>query len=512
MSKSLTLEFDSLPAESADCAACLDRLGEQLRSISGISNVELFRDRRRVVIDVADSRNSAEVESQARRIMEQIAHGYVHEELRIGGMDCPSCASEISEVLGKVPGVVSAGVDFPSARLVVEYRESQVKSEDLRGEVRKLGFTATPVRDAIEEERASPIPILAGALLWIAGYLAPESPTWLKAALFTACALVSGWRMFVPGLLGITKLRFGTNTLMSVAVMGALAIGEWGEAAAVAWLFALGNYLQTRTLSRTRSAIRSLIDAAPKMATVIANGSTTQVEVENVPVGSRVEIAPFGAVPLDGIVVEGEAFMDTSSLSGELDPVFVSPGATVLAGSILDGHRLLILTEKPYEDSSYARMISIIEEGQSTRAPQQEMIDRVTAWYTPGVLIAAVLLGVLVPLLGARPWNEGLHQAFWLLMVACPCALVISIPVATVTAIGAASKLGAMVKGGVFLESISKAKHWVFDKTGTLTHSRMRVASFTEHESGAVQLAASIAAASSTRHPSQFCGTMLAHC
>jgi Cd2+/Zn2+-exporting ATPase len=144
-------------------------------------------------------------------------------------------------------------------------------------------------------------------------------------------------------------------------------------------------------------------------------------------------------------------------------------------------------------------MISIIEEGQSVRAPQQEMIDRVTAWYTPAVLVAALLLGVLVPLLGIRGWQEGLHQAFWLLMVACPCALVISIPVATVTAIGAASRLGAMVKGGVFLEALSKARHWVFDKTGTLTHARMTVTASSEHEAGASALAASLAAAST--HP-----------
>lgn len=493
------MEFDSLPAESADCAACLDRLGDRLREIAGISGVQLFRDSRRVVIDVDDPKNTATVETQARRIMEQIAEGYIHEELRIGGMDCPSCASEISEVVGKLPGIVSAGVDFAAARLVVEYREAEISSDEVRGEVRRLGFTATPVREAIAEERVSVVPIALGGALWLAGWLAPAEPIWLKGVLFALCALASGWRMFVPGLLGLARLRFGTNTLMSIAVIGALAIGEWGEAAAVAWLFALGNYLQTRTLSRTRSAIRSLIDAAPKMATVIEGGATHQVEVESVPIGSRVEVAPYAAVPLDGVVADGDAFVDTSSLTGESDPVWVSPGSPVLAGSIVDGHRLVILTEKAYEDSNYARMISIIEEGQSTRAPQQEMIDRVTAWYTPAVLVVALLLGVGVPLLGARPWTEGLHQAFWLLMVACPCALVISIPVATVTAIGAASRIGAMVKGGAFLESLSKAKHWVFDKTGTLTHSRMRVASFTEHEPGAVRIAASIAAAS--KHP-----------
>ena len=493
------MEFDSLPAESADCAACLTRLTERLRTLTGIEGVELFRDRRRLVIDVADAGDSAEVETQARRIMEQIAEGYVHEELRIGGMDCPSCAAEINDVVGKMPGVVSSAVDFPSARLVVEYRAADVNSDQVRGEVRKLGFSATPVREAVEEEKPSVWPLILGAALWLAGWLAPAEPIWLKGVAFSACALVAGWRMFLPGLLGIARLRFGTNTLMSVAVIGALAIGEWGEAAAVAWLFALGNYLQTLTLGRTRSAIRSLIDAAPKMATVIVDGASRQMEVADVPVGSRVEVAPFGAIPLDGIVIEGEALLDTSSLTGESDPVWVSPGSTVLAGSIADGHRLLILTEKAYADSNFARMISIIEEGQSTRAPQQEMIDRVTAWYTPAILVAALALGIALPSFGVRTWQDGLHQAFWLLMVACPCALVISIPVATVTAIGAASKLGAMVKGGVFLESLSKAKHWVFDKTGTLTHGRMAVTAATEHEDGAALLAASLAAAS--RHP-----------
>jgi Cd2+/Zn2+-exporting ATPase len=498
MSTTVTVEFDSLPAESADCAACLERLGDRLRALAGIRKVELYRDRRRVVIDVTDASRKDAVEDQARQIMEQIAEGYVHEELRIGGMDCPSCASEISDAVGKMQGVVAAGVDFPSARLDVEYRVGEQTSDQIRGEVRKLGFSATPVREVAEEEKPNLLPLALGAALWLVGYFAAY-PVWLKAAAFTACVLVSGWRMFFPGLIGLVRFRFGTNTLMSVAVIGALAIGEWGEAAGVAWLFALGNYLQNRTLGRTRSAIRSLIDGAPKMATVVSGGASEQIKVAKVPVGSRVEVAPFSAIPLDGIVIEGEAFLDTSSLTGESDPIWVTAGSTVLAGSLVDGRRLLILTEKPYEDSNFARMLSIIEEGQSARAPQQEMIDRVTSWYTPAVLVAALLLGVGLPLLGSRTWFDGLHQAFWLLMVACPCALVISIPVATVTAIGAASKLGVMVKGGVFLESLSKVRHWVFDKTGTLTHSRMRVASSTEHEASAIQLAASIAAAS--RHP-----------
>src|SRR5690606_4555022 len=132
---------------------------------------------------------------------EQIAEGYVHEELRIGGMDCPSCAAEISEVVGKMPGVVSSAVDFPSARLVVEYRAADVNSEQIRGEVRKLGFSATPVREAVEEEKPSLWPLVVGAALWIVGWLAPGEPVWLRGVAFSACALVSGFRMFLPGLL-----------------------------------------------------------------------------------------------------------------------------------------------------------------------------------------------------------------------------------------------------------------------------------------------------------------------
>lgn len=499
MSTSITVGFDSLPPESADCAACLDRLGERLRSLAGIGSVELVRERRRVVIGLVDGGDSASIESEARRIMQGIAHGYVHEDLRVGGMDCPSCAEEIESSLSAMPGVDSAHLDFASARLSVEYKADTVDSEAIRREVRRLGFSATAVREAVEEERPSLVPLVGGAALWVAGFFAPATPIWLKAVLFTACALVSGVRMFLPGLSGLARLRFGTNTLMTVAVIGALAIGEWGEAAAVAWLFALGNYLQTRTIDKTRGAIRALIDAAPKMATVVKESGTETVEVREVPVGAKIEVAPFSAIPLDGIVLEGSAYVDASSLTGESDPIWVEPGSTVLAGSMTDGRRLLIVSEKPFEDSTFARMLSIIEEGQSARAPQQEMIDRVTAWYTPAVLIAALLLGISLPLLGLRDWQGSLHQAFWLLMVACPCALVISIPVATVTAIGAASRMGAMVKGGVFLEMLSKAKRWVFDKTGTLTYARMAVLRADEHEAGAVRIAGAIAAAS--RHP-----------
>nr|MBA3727352.1 cation-translocating P-type ATPase [Armatimonadota bacterium] len=464
---SITLEFDGLPPEAAKCAACIDRLGERLQGVVGISSVVMAKDRREVVLALHETAEPKRVEAAARKIMSEVADGYVHDALRIGGMDCPSCASEIEGSLKDIDGVVSASVDFPAARLFVEYELGKVGLPDIQNQVRRLGFSAQKLSDPAKDDSATQVvPLALGGVLWVVGALAPESA---KPILYSAATVVSGWRMIVPGLICLRNLKFSTNTLMTVAVIGALSIGEWSEAAAVAWLFALGNFLQARTMNRTRTAVKSLIDSAPRIATIRKNGERREVEIQEVIEGDLIEVKPFAIIPVDGDVVEGNSFVNTSSLTGESEPVWAAPGSEVLAGGVAEGGFLLVRAKGSFTDSTYSKMLELIERGQSARAPQQEMIDRVTAWYTPAVLIGALLLGITLPLLAFRTWEQGLHQAFWLLMVACPCALVISIPVAAVTAIGAASRLGAMVKGAVFLEALPKVKNWAFDKTGTLT-------------------------------------------
>lgn len=496
---SITLEFAGLPPEAAKCAACIDRLVERLRALSGVHSVEVIQDRHRVTLALNEAAEPRRIEAAARQIMTEVADGYVHDRLRIGGMDCPSCAAEIETALRSKDGVAACSVDFPAARLSVEYELGRITIPQIQAEVRKLGFSGQPVRDEVRQSNIGQvIPLFVGGPLYVAAWFVPETGPF-RAVLFALSAVVSGWRMFLPGLISLGNLRFSTNTLMTAAVVGAAAIGEWEEAAAVAWLFALGNFLQARTISRTRSAINELIDSSPKSAVLVRDGESREVDVNEIIAGDLVEVRPFASIPVDGIVETGEGYVDTAMVTGEAEPIWASKGTQVLAGTAAGASPMRIRAEKDYSNSTLAKMLDLIESGQAARAPQQEMIDRVTAWYTPVILVVAVAAGLLLPLFGLRSWHDGMHQAFWLLMVACPCALVISIPVAAVAAIGAAGRFGAMIKGGAYLESVATVRHWAFDKTGTLTHSRLTAEPLELSQPNALSIAGALASHSS--HP-----------
>lgn len=473
--QTLTLDLDLMPPEAAGCAGCLDRVQERLRLLQGVNDVQIEADRRKVRLGVSGTADASAIEERARRVISDVAAGYGHESFRVGGMDCPGCAKEIEVGLRKVDGVLSCSVDFASARMSVEFDKRVVDPETIRREVRRLGFSA---RSLITAESETPIAEYAtlavgGVLFAIAA--ATSEPLWAKVAIYCGSGIVSGWRMLYSGTLSILRLRFTMNSLMTVAVIGAAAIQEWPEAALVAWLFALGNALQAGANRRTRAALLALMDAAPQNARVRANGASESRAVADIVPGDLVEVLPFEQVPVDGEVVEGTSSVSNASLTGEIQPQFASVGVKVLAGGLNESGLLLIRADRKFSDTTYAKTLDLIERGQSTRSPQQAMIDRFSRVYTPTVIAAAFALALFGGLTGLKPWNEALHQAFWLLMVACPCALIISTPVAVVSAIGAASKIGALVRGGVYLEALSRARNWVFDKTGTLTHARLEV-------------------------------------
>ncbi|MCH8275728.1 MAG: cation-translocating P-type ATPase, partial [Armatimonadetes bacterium] len=481
-SSALTLDFEHLPTEAAACDACLERVQDRLRLVGGVRAVEVMRDRRKVRLDLAESADAERIERRARDIMSDIASGFGHESLRVGGMDCPDCANTIERGLSNAEGVLSCRVDFPTARMTVEFDRSRMDTAQIQREVRRLGFSAQPVYSVeIETASGETWTLAIGALLWIGALFIGEWP-YVQAALFAAAGFVSGRRMVWAGLNSLLRANFTTNALMTVAIVGAAAIGELLEASAVAWLFALGNTLQSRANRRTRSAVKSLMDAAPNIARRRKDGATEDVDVLLIRSGDLIEVMPHSPVPVDGTVVEGQTTVNNSILTGESEPLFATAGTKVLAGGMNEAGFIVIRADRAFADTTYAKTLELIEQGQTARSPHQELIERFSAWYTPLVISAAALYAVAVPLLNLRPWDVALHQAFWLLMVSCPCALVISIPVAVVTAIGSASRFGALVKGGRHLEALAEVRHWIFDKTGTLTHSRLEVAEISTYE------------------------------
>jgi Cd2+/Zn2+-exporting ATPase len=302
-------------------------------------------------------------------------------------------------------------------------------------------------------------------------------PAWLVNSLFAASIIVGGVVFARAGLLALRAGRADMNLLMTIAVIGAAAIGDWGEAATVVLLFAFGGTLQSYTLDKTRGAIRSLMQIAPTTALVrridrsggLPMAREVRLPVEDVSVGEAVIVGPGERLPLDGIVADGQSSVDQSPITGESVPVDVASGSQVFAGTINGPGVLTVRVTNAANDTALSRIISMVEEAQGRRAPSQQLVDRFSSIYTPLVIVGAVLVAAVPPLLFAQPFTEWFYRALVLLVVACPCALVISTPVSIVAAIGAATRRGVLIKGGSTLEELGRVKVVAFDKTGTLT-------------------------------------------
>jgi Zn2+/Cd2+-exporting ATPase len=270
-------------------------------------------------------------------------------------------------------------------------------------------------------------------------------------------------------------LSLDINVLMTVAVTGAILIGEWVEGATVVFLFALAQLLETRSMDRARRAIRTLMDLAPADVTVRRHGHEHRVPVDRVEIGEVIVVRPGEKIALDGEVVAGESDVNQAPVTGESMPVLRQPGDQVFAGSI-NGHAALqVRVTHLGRDSTIARIIHLVERAQAQRAPAQAFVDRFARYYTPAVLVMAALVATVPPVALAQPFDAWIYRALVLLVISCPCALVISTPVSIVSALAAAAREGVLVKGGVHLERVGSIRCIAFDKTGTLTNGRPEV-------------------------------------
>ena len=337
--------------------------------------------------------------------------------------------------------------------------------------------TGTDIRSRLLLTIASAVLMAGGAAGRAAGFDQ-------AAALFLLAAVAGG---VYPARRAWTALRSRTidiNVLMVIAVAGAIAIGEWFEAASVVFLFALAQWLEVRTLERARQAIRALVDLSPRDALVARDGVERRIPIEEVRVGDIVIVRPGDKIPVDGRVAGGESDVNEAPVTGESLPIHKTGGAPLYAGTINGRGALEIAVTRIGPDTRLSRIIHLVEEAQSQRAPVQSFVDRFARVYTPAVIALAVAVAVLPPLLldagGAGVW---LYRALVLLVIACPCALVISTPVSIVAALSAAARQGVLVKGGAHLERLAAVRTVVFDKTGTLTRGALRVTSLAPYGS-----------------------------
>jgi Cd2+/Zn2+-exporting ATPase len=405
----------------------------------------------------------------------------IHTEstFRVEGLCCHSEVALIERRFRNLEGVESFTADVVGGRISVQHDSARLSTSAIVGAVADTGLRAWLEHEETHERGTTDRRRLM--LLVSGGALAAS----LAASALGATAAAQAAALVTIGVGGVAPVRraasslklrtFDMNVLMTVAVVGALAIGEWLEGATVVFLFAFAQYLESRSMDRARRAIRGLMDLTPQQAAVVRNGHEHRVAADGIRVGERIRIRPGEKLPLDGRVVSGESDVNQAPITGESLPVEKRPGDEVFAGSI-NGHGTLeVETTKLARDTTLARIIHLVETAQAQRAPSQSFVDRFARIYTPAVIALAALVAVVPPLLGLGDWAVWFYRALVLLVIACPCALVIATPVAVVSALAAGARRGVLIKGGLYLERLASVRALAFDKTGTLTVGRPEV-------------------------------------
>lgn len=433
----------------------------------------------------------------------------------VSGMDCGSCATKIKDAVGRLPGVSGVEVGIMSERLRLTLDEAQTGRDKVEKTVRALGYGIAPRAAAAKNEFVMPGGPKAGtaATRDESGHGSPshvhDDPAdrgkrWYqtgkgKLVIFTALLLAVAWGIellapqfgkwaFVAAcLIGVAPvaqrafaaLRLGQpftiESLMTVAAIGALFIDAAEEAALVVFLFAVGEVLEGVAAGKARDGIRALANLVPKTAFLELNGVTKEVPAASLRVGQLVLVRPGDRVPADGEIAKGTSGIDESPITGESMPKTRGPGDPVFAGSINTEAVLRVMVTKAAEDNTIARIIRLVEEAEEARAPTERFIDRFSRWYMPAIVTVAALVVLVPPLAFAQPWDTWIYRGLALLLIGCPCALVISVPASIASALSTGARRGLLMKGGAVIEAASKVSRIAFDKTGTLTHGRPMV-------------------------------------
>ncbi|WP_103310504.1 MULTISPECIES: heavy metal translocating P-type ATPase [unclassified Pseudomonas] len=431
---------------------------------------------------------------------------------RIEAMDCPTEQTLIQNKLGKLEGVQR--LEFNLINRVLGVTHDLPTDAPIIQAIESLGMQADPLTPGQKSQTHDlPAPAKPWWPLALSGVTAlgaelihftNAAPNWVVALVALVSILSGGLGTYKKGWIALKNRNLNINALMSIAVTGAVLIGQWPEAAMVVFLFTVAELIEAKSLDRARNAISGLMQMAPEQATVQqADGSWQVQEVKAIALGARVRVRPGERVGLDGDVVAGRSTLDQAPITGESLPVEKTVGDKVFAGTINQAGELEYTVTAAADQSTLARIIHAVEQAQGSRAPTQRFVDQFSKIYTPAVFALALAVAVIPPLFMGAAWFDWIYRALVLLVVACPCALVISTPVTIVSGLAAAARKGILVKGGVYLEGGYKLDYLALDKTGTITHGKPvqtdYVALDPTVQSTAPALAASLAARSD--HP-----------
>lgn len=495
--------------EGLGCAHCATKIEEKVNELDGINSANVNFMTKTLTLEMKEANGMEElinsvtnvvtnIESKVK-VKEKINTKLLKKEILLEGLCCGNCAAKIERESQNIDGVKSAVVDFIATKLIMEIDSPSKQSaiiDEVEGIVKRIEpdvkvvvlnkDNASKNLEEHEEDghhhhesegsKSEMIRLAIGALIFGVA-TAMKFPNYIELVLYLISYLLVGGEVILGALRNIRRGQiFDENFLMSVATIGAFAIGEYPEGVAVMLFYQIGEMFQDMAVNRSRKSITALMDIRPDFANLKVNNDIKKVEPEEVKIGDIIVVKPGEKVPLDGKVIEGNSMVDTAALTGESVPREVGIGDSILSGVINKNGLLTIEVEKEFGDSTVAKILDLVQNASSKKAPTENFITKFARYYTPAVVFAALALAVIPPLvIEGATFSEWIYRALSFLVVSCPCALVVSIPLGFFGGIGGASKNGVLVKGGNYLEALNDVEMVVFDKTGTLTKGIFKV-------------------------------------
>lgn len=478
-----------LHLEGLDGADCAAKLEGKLAGIPGISNVQVSFLNLSAVYE-CEAAEDAEIEKEVRRIIAEeepevqvsrIAAGKkVVSRFHLEGLDCADCAAKLERKIAEIPGIEHVQVDFMT--LSASYECAPKDDQRIEAEMRKIiaemepevivtrleKLAGMPAEEAEEDEDSETVlkQIIIGAVLLLIGVFFQGT---VRNVLFLASYVVLGYQILIRAVKNIGRGQlFDENFLMAVATVAAIFLKDYAEAAGVMLFYQIGEYFQDRAVAKSKKSIGDLMNIRPDYAVVSRNGAFIQVSPEEVEIGEIVRVKPGEKIPLDGVIVKGSSSLNTASLTGESKPRDVEPGDEVISGSVNETGLLEIRVTKEFGESTVSKILDLVQNSQTKRAKAENFITKFSRVYTPIVVFSAIAVAVMVGIF-TGDWSEGIYRACTFLVISCPCALVISIPLSFFAGIGGLSSRGVLVKGANLIETLAKTEQAVMDKTGTLT-------------------------------------------
>lgn len=495
--------------ENLNCAHCAGKIEQKLAETDGYENVNFNFANKKLVLQCSRDVTAQDIQAVCDSIEDgvEVIDNTNRKNLKqytftLENLNCAHCAGKIEQKLAETDGYENVNFNFANKKLVFESAED-VTAQDIQAvcdsiedgvevidnNVKENTVTVEKVNSAKKDKKVEIknelISIITAAVLGVAAFgleltVFPDAEFgtvgwFVLLGLSLVATVLSGWRTFIKGVKSVFKLQIDETTLLTIAVIAAFALGEFVEAAMVTILFAVGEIVEEKAVSASRSDIAKLAQIRPDNATVLINGKEVVKAAEDVKIGSTIVVKPHERVPLDGVITKGNTTLDTSALTGESVPVDAEAGSEVMSGMINGNSLIEIKTTKEFGDSTAARIIKLVEDAAATKGQSEKLISRFAAVYTPIIILISIVVAIVPPLVGLGSFSTWIYRALVCLVASCPCAIVISVPLSYYSGLGASSKISVLIKGGKYIEALAKADAFVFDKTGTLTTGELSV-------------------------------------